>query len=188
MASMNRPQASTTPGLARLVWLTATLLVGLSAGFFFTYEASVTLGLARVSDTAYVETFQQINETVRNPAFGIVFFGSLPAIALALVAAWRTAPSAARVFLLVALALYVTGVAITGAGNVPLNNDLADVDDLSPARASAARAEFEDDWNRLNLLRALAIGASFASLTAAGLFLSARDGDSGGIAGQTGRP
>ena len=72
--------------------LLATILVGLSAGFFFTYEASVTLGLAEVSDVAYVETFQAINETVRNPAFGIVFFGSIPAMALAIAMSWTTAP------------------------------------------------------------------------------------------------
>lgn len=152
---------------SRVALVIATVLAGLSAGFFFTYEASVTLGLAEVSDVAYVETFQAINETVRNPAFGIVFFGSIPAIALAVVANWRRARPAARALLAAALPLYVMGLLITGTGNVPLNNDLAKVVDLTPEAAAIARAAFEDDWNRLNLLRSLSIAASFICLVVA---------------------
>lgn len=156
--------------LPRLALLVATVLVGLSAGFFFTYEASITLGLAEVSDVAYVQTFQSINETVRNPAFGIVFFGSIPAIALAIAMNWRRSPLFARILLCAAAPLYLLGLMITGTGNVPLNNDLADVVNTTPEAAALARAAFEDDWNRLNLLRAIAVGASFAALAAASLF------------------
>jgi len=155
--------------IPRLVLVLATVLAGLSAGFFFTYEASVTLGLADVGDEAYVETFQAINETIRNPGFGIVFFGSIPAIALAIALNWRSIPAMARAFMTAALPLYLAGVVITATGNVPLNNDLADialagVEDMAPAIAAEARADFEDDWNRLNLLRTITFGASFAAL------------------------
>ncbi len=148
----------------RLTMLIATVLAGLSAGFFFTYEASVTLGLADVSDIAYVETFQAINDTVQNPAFGIVFFGSVPAIAVAAAANWTTAPPAARMLLVAALPLYLAGLIITGTGNVPLNNDLAEITNVTPETAATARTAFEDDWNRLNLLRSVSVGASFACL------------------------
>jgi len=60
----------------------ATVLTGLSAGFFFAYESSVTRGLAEVDDLTYVQTFQAINATIKNPMFGTVFFGSLPALVL----------------------------------------------------------------------------------------------------------
>lgn len=172
----------------RLALMVATVLVGLSAGFFFTYEASVTLGLADVSDVTYVETFQAINDSIRNPAFGIVFFGSVPAIGLALAANWRTAPPIGRGLLVAALPLYLAGLMITGTGNVPLNNDLADVATLTPETAAVARAAFEDDWNRLNLVRSIAVAASFVSLAAACIMVSARDHDAGGTARQTGRP
>lgn len=159
---------------SRITLLLATFLVGLSAGFFFTYEASVTLGLAEVSDLAYVETFQAINETVRNPAFGIVFFGSIPAIALAMAMNWRSAPPVPRLLIAAALPLYLAGLIVTGVGNVPLNDDLADYGTVTPASAAQARAGFEDDWNQLNLVRALAIGSSFVALAAASVSVPAR--------------
>ena len=163
-ATMATAPAMTAPRIALMI---ATCLVGLSAGFFFTYEASVTLALSEVGDVAYVETFQAINETVRNPAFGVVFFGSIPAIATAIVLGWRTAGRIPRVLLVAALPLYLVGLLVTGTGNVPLNDDLAEYDDITPAVAARARADFEDDWNRLNLIRTLAIGTSFAMLVGA---------------------
>ena len=154
----------------RLVVAIATLLVGLSAGFFFTYEASVTLALGEVGDVTYVETFQAVNETVRNPAFGIVFFGSIPAIVLAIVLTWTDASPRRRALLIVALASYLVGIVVTGTGNVPLNDQLAASTSLTAEIAAQARREFEADWNRLNLLRSLAIGVSFVALVAAGTF------------------
>lgn len=170
----------------RMALLVATVLAGLSAGFFFTYEASVTLGLADVSDVAYVETFQAINETIRNPAFGIVFFGSIPAIALAIAANWRTATQIPRMLMASALPLYLVGLMITGTGNVPLNDDLADVETITPAFAADARADFEDDWNQLNLLRGFAVGGSFIALATASALTQPRNrADDGADARQT---
>ena len=153
----------------RVVLLVAVFLTGLSAGFFFTYEASVTRGLAEVDDSTYVATFQAINRTIRNPWFAIVFFGAVPAIAAALVGNWQ---SSAVVRWLVGggLALYLASIAITGTGNVPLNNNLAELEDINPVAAAQARNDFEADWNRLNLIRAIGVTTSFALLaTALGL-------------------
>ncbi len=174
--------------LHRLALLVATLLVGLSAGFFFAYEASVTIGLGEVGDATYVETFQSINDTVRNPAFGIVFFGSVPALVLAIAANWGIAPSAARVSLVAALALYLAGLVITATGNVPLNDDLAAMTNITPETAAMARAAFEADWNQLNLVRSIAVGASFASLAAAGLLVTPQGRDADMTDGRIGRP
>jgi len=157
---------------ARWSLLWATIVTGLYAGFFFTYEASVTIALSDVGDTTYVETFQAINDTVQNPAFGLVFFGSIPAIAVALAVNWTTIGRVPRVAMVAALVLYLAGVMVTGAGNVPLNETLASIDVTSPAVATAARADFEDDWNRLNLLRSVLIGASFIALATASLVVS----------------
>lgn len=147
------------------LWV-ATVLTGFSAGFFFAYEASVTVGLAEVGDVAYVETFQAINATIRNPAFGLVFFGAPVAVAVAVVLHWGSVSTRNRLLLGAALVLVFAGLASTGVGNVPLNERLADAE-LTPAATQAARADFEAAWNRLNLLRAVAIGASFAALAAA---------------------
>ncbi|MEZ5376119.1 MAG: anthrone oxygenase family protein [Acidimicrobiales bacterium] len=152
---------------ARLALLGAITLVGLSAGFFVAYLSSVTRGLAEVGDTAYVETFQAINASVRNPLFGLVFFGPVPALVLAIATNWAAASTPRRVLMAAALPLYLATIAITGTGNVPLNNDLAEVVVSSPEVAAAARAAFEDDWNRFNLMRTVAVVASFVSLGAA---------------------
>ena len=77
-----------------------------------------------------------------------------------------------------ALAFHLGGVAVTGNGTVPLNNDLADYTQITPTEAAGARADFEDDWNQLNLIRTVAITASFAGLaTAATLTPPSREPD-----------
>jgi uncharacterized membrane protein len=153
----------------RVTLAIATFLVGLSAGFFFTYQASVVLGLARVDDVTYVRTFQAINETIRNPWFGIVFFGSVPAIGLALLTNWQSVTAATRILIGASLILYLIGIAVTGAGNLPLNNELAEMVDVTPTLAQDARAAFEQSWNRFNLVRALSVSASLCGLIAASL-------------------
>lgn len=162
-AGIDRRPALDPSAVALLV---ATVLTGLSAGFFSTYEASVTLGLAEVGDLAYVESFQAINETIRNPAFAAVFFGSIPAVVVAIALNWARAGTVARVLLVAVLGLYLSGMAVTVTGNVPLNDDLAAVTSLTPETAAAARSAFESDWNRLNLIRSLAFGAAFVILAA----------------------
>lgn len=167
LASQAPPAAQRSAAFRRPALATAVVLVGLSAGFFFAYQASVTLGLAQVTDVTYVQSFQAINATVRNPAFAIVFFGSFIAIAVAMLLTWTTASSLSKLLMGAALVFYVAGLAITFAGHVPMNNALAQHIDVTPSVAAAARAEFEQTWNSLNLLRTLVIGASFASLTVA---------------------
>lgn len=140
----------------------AVVLSGLFAGFFLTYCASVQLGLARVDDMTYVRTFQAINETIRNPAFAVFFFGCVPAIVLALFA-HRHEERRTVVALAIGCVMCATVVAITFAGSVPLNDELATYVDPTLADAHIARAEFETTWNRLNLVRTV---CSIAGATA----------------------
>ena len=152
--------------LKPLSLIIATIATGLSAGFFFTYQASVTMGLAEVDAETYVATFQAINNTIQNPWFAIVFFGSIPAIGLALLAHCREAGSQ-RCLIAAALAAYVGVLIVTAAGNVPLNDQLAKAASGNPVGAAAARTAFEDDWNRLNLMRTLLSISSFSLLAIA---------------------
>ncbi|MFB9806905.1 hypothetical protein ACFFQF_17445 [Haladaptatus pallidirubidus] len=57
------------------------------AGFFFTYSASVVLALDKLSASVYTTMMQEINETVLNVVFGIVFFGAIvvPTVSAAVV-------------------------------------------------------------------------------------------------------
>ena len=61
----------------------AILLTGLSAGLFYAWEVSVIPGTKRVADASYIETMQHINRAIINPAFMLIFFGSLLVQALA---------------------------------------------------------------------------------------------------------
>lgn len=149
---------------ARPIHVLATTLTGLSAGFFFAYESSVIRGLADVDDVTYVATFQAINATIRNPMFGLVFFGSLPVAIAAAAINWRASDVTRRILLVAAPLLYIIGMAITFTGNVVLNNELAEVEVTSAAVATQARADFEDDWNRLDGYRSLAFLGGFVAL------------------------
>jgi len=132
----------------------ATVLTGLFAGFFLTYSASVVLGFAQVDDATYVRSFQAINATIRNAAFAVFFFGCVPSIVWALVAN-RSGGRTTKVLLGTALATCAAVVAITFAGSVPLNNELATYVELDAATAAIARQDFESTWNQLNLARSI---------------------------------
>ncbi len=129
--------------------IAARVLSGLFAGFFLTYAMSVIAGLRRVDDVTYVATFQAINETVRSPAFAVVFFGALP---VTIGAAFLHRGVDRRMLGAGAAFLFAT-MAITFVFNVPLNNELATYVDVDAASAATARADFEDSWNRWNLAR-----------------------------------
>ncbi len=139
------------------------LLAGLFAGFFYTFSISVVRGFGIVDNATYVESFQAINATIRNVAFGTVFFGLLPVLILAAVIHRKEARKNVAIRLL-AISLVVATVAITFLGNVPLNETLATVDSTNSVEAEAARADFEDVWNQLNLWRSILSFGALACL------------------------
>lgn len=160
--------ASPTARLGTAALTIATVLAGLFAGFFLTYSMSVQLGLARVDDLTYVQTFQAINATIRNAVFAVVFFGCVPAVALAAATSRRRDVRTAAM-LTAAAACLVGVVVITFVANVPLNDQLAASVDPSPAEATVARAEFESTWNRWNHARSALSVVGFGLVVVAGV-------------------
>jgi uncharacterized membrane protein len=152
----------------RLTLAAATLGSGLGAGLFYGYQVSVIRGLARLDDDGYVATFQALNDTIVNPWFGVVFIGTIPLVASALAFNWRE-PEIVKVLIASGLVLQVASLAVTAFGNIPLNNQIAEIGQVTGEAASIARADFESPWNRLHLARTLLSVASFASLAIAGL-------------------
>ena len=146
--------------------LLATLLTGLSAGLLFTWANAVTTGLARLDTFGYLKAFQQMNRTILNPVFFLVFVG--PGF-VSLVAAflYRGQSSLLFALLLVAALLYFLGVLLpTGAGNIPLNNtlDKADLAQISLQEAQSLRTQFEVRWNNFHLIRTICATLSFGLL------------------------
>ncbi|MFW6869450.1 DUF1772 domain-containing protein [Nocardioides sp. CPCC 206347] len=153
---------SETIGNTALV--TGTVAAGLIAGIFFCFSTAVMPGLAGTDDRTFVHAMQEINKAILNPVFLLLFVAPIPALAVAAF----TGPS--RIWVIAALALYVVCFGITMAGNVPLNDALLAVGQTdAPTTLKAAREAFEDPWNRLHLIRTVALVAAFGCCVGAAL-------------------
>ena len=140
----------------------ATVASGLSAGVFYTFQVSIVRALAEVDDTTYVATFQSINRTIVNPWFVSVFLGA-PVLAGAALALHWGADRSLVTTIAIGLAMQVASVAITVAGNIPLNEALDREGVVAGAAATAARTAFEGSWSRLHLARTVASVGSFVA-------------------------
>jgi len=148
------------------------VLIGLSAGFFYAWEVSVIPGNKQVDDSTYLTVMQQINRAILNPAFFMVFFGSL--FSLALATYLNVGNSTAWKWFLAATLLYLIGTfAVTALGNVPLNNwlDAQSLSDLSLPDLKAIRQRYETRWNILHTWRTVFSVLSFITALWAGFQL-----------------
>lgn len=141
-----------------MIKITILILTGtttaLTAGLFFAWSCSVTPGLARLADSAYIAAMQSMNRAIQNPLFFACFFGA--AIMLPISTYLHYGMQSIFWLLLSATILYTLGVmGVTIFGNVPMNDSLeAFVLDASTENEIAAqRARFEEPWNRLNHIR-----------------------------------
>lgn len=142
------------------------LLTGLSAGLCFTWSNAITQGIGKLDDLSYLSAFQQMNRSIVNLPFIIVFFGPffLGIINLYL---FKNTSSTIIWFLIFAIIFYFSGVVlVTIFGNVPLNNilDKTDLGTASLEDLKLLRDRFETKWNRLHLIRTISSVISFLLL------------------------
>ena len=149
-----------------LVLLLTTLLTGLTAGLCFTWTNAVTPGIGQLVDMGYLRSFQEINRTIINPTFMIVFFGPF-FLHIANVFLFKASSSTIIWMAISSATLYIIGVVlVTIFGNVPLN-ELLDKTDLALAsleELQLLRDKFEIKWNRLHLIRTITATLSFLIL------------------------
>lgn len=144
-----------------IVLIISATTTALMAGLFFAWSYSVTLGLARLSNTDYISAMQAMNRAIQNPFFFCCFFGALLMLPLSAYLYYEV-PTPIRFWLLLS-ATIVYGVGVMGVtivGNIPLNQAL-DAFDLSTASAdemARQRSQFEIPWNRLNMIRTISSG------------------------------
>jgi uncharacterized membrane protein len=139
---------------ATIVGSVGVLLLGLSAGVFFTYQNSVLPGLKPLDDRTFTASMNSMNRAILNGWFMLVYLGSALAIGAAAVVALATGePVRGLLFTASAVVYVVLVLAITGVVNVPLNNALAENED---------RAAFETRWVRFNALRVLGVVIALA--------------------------
>ncbi|MCB0665930.1 MAG: DUF1772 domain-containing protein [Saprospiraceae bacterium] len=146
-----------------IILIGSVVLTGLSAGFFYAWSVSVIPGNKRVMDLTYLETMQSINRAILNPAFFLIFFGSLVLLIIACINEYHV-NKWAFTLLLGASITYLTGtIGVTGLGNVPLNDqlDVLKIAELSSDKISSFRRHYEANWNRLHNIRTLFALTSF---------------------------
>jgi len=148
------------------IFISLILLTGLSAGLCFTWSNAVTTGIGRLDDLGYLSAFQQMNRTILNPVFFIVFFGPL-LLNLVNIYLFKNTSSTIMWLLILATTIYFLGVVlITIFGNVPLNEmlDKTDLGSASIEELRSLRETFEVKWNRLHLIRTFTSIISFLLL------------------------
>jgi uncharacterized membrane protein len=150
-----------TESLDRTVLVAATVTSGLLAGLFYAYSVSVMRGLARTADRTFVESMRQINVAILNGWFALGFVGAPLATTLALVVHLDGDDPATVAWIALALVSAFITLAVTLTVNVPLNDELASVEE---GDAGVARGRFEGRWVRWNLARTISSAAAFGFL------------------------
>ncbi|MEQ8712217.1 MAG: DUF1772 domain-containing protein [Cyclobacteriaceae bacterium] len=132
----------------------AIILTGLSAGLFYAWQVSVIPGTKKLLDATYLQSMQHINREILNPYFFLIFFGSMLMLSIS---TFQQYGNGLLFWLMLAATLtYTIGtMAVTGMGNVPLNNEL---DALQLAKLPAPdlsefRQYYETKWNVLHKIR-----------------------------------
>jgi uncharacterized membrane protein len=145
----------------------AVLGAGIVGGVFYAFSSFVMPGLQRLPAAQGVAAMHEINVTAEHPAFMMAFMGTtILALYLGVrgILDWGDREAT---LLVAGSALYLAGAfLLTVVHNVPLNNELADV---QPHAADAATRwhEYLGQWNWANHVR----GA--ASIAAAAAYLGA---------------
>lgn len=142
------------------------VLTGLSAGLCFTWSNAVTTGLGRLDSIGYLSAFQQMNRTIINPTFFIVFFGPF-FLSIINIYVFRNAPSNIKGLLIAAAIVYTVGVLlVTIFGNVPLNEllDKTTIATASTEDLQNLRATFETKWNQFHAIRTVTATIAFVLL------------------------
>jgi uncharacterized membrane protein len=147
------------------VAIAGLVAAGLQAGTYYVWACGVMPGLARTDDHTFVNALNGVNQAIVNPVFMASFLGT-PILAAAAVV---TSTPAARPWTIAGLVCAVGTVAVTIAGNVPLNNALAASTASPAADLAAARTAFEAAWVGWNVVRTLTATAAVVALGLAAL-------------------
>ena len=146
-----------------IVVIASIILTGLSAGLFYAWSVSVIPGTLRVNDSTYLETMQAINRAILNPAFFLVFFGTIVFLSIGSIYQFNTSQIAFWLMLLASITYLIGTVGVTGLGNVPLNDqlDVLKLPELSHSKLADFRHYYEANWNRLHWIRTICAVVSF---------------------------
>ena len=159
------------PSIKIVTLFSAILISGLSAGFFYAWEVSVIPGTKQISDRSYLEVMQSINRAILNPAFFVIFIGSLLLLIVSSYMQYRASVNLSFWLMLGATLTYLAGTfGVTVSGNVPMNEtlDALNLAEITTDGLKDIRISFEEKWNLLHRIRTVFAVLSFVlSLVAA---------------------
>lgn len=149
--------------------VSATLLCSLVAGFLFAFAVVAMPGIGRLDDRSFIRAFQVIDGVIQEnqPLFMFVWVGSIVALIGSAVIGFSHMDGANRAVLIAVAVVYLAGVQLpTARINIPLNNHIQthEVEQMNDQEALNARTEFEDQWNRWNVIRTVVAIAVALSL------------------------
>lgn len=148
--------------VATLAVFVATLLAGGVFGFFYSWSVTVMRGLGAGDPVSAIVSMNAVNATIVTGWFGLLFFGSPIASAVAALMAWIGGQSATAGWMALAAVAYLVGCfAVTVAVNVPMNDALARLDPRSVADAAAVWRDYAGPWTWWNHVRTAACGLAF---------------------------
>ncbi len=138
-----------------IVLILSILCTGLTAGLCFTWSNAVTPGLGKLDDLEYLKAFQEINRSIINIRFLMIFFSPVLLLYFNLILHKDENPITINVFLTAAI-VFTIGIGFTTIiKNIPLNEmlDKTNLESLTINEIKQTRAAFETPWNRWHFLR-----------------------------------
>jgi len=150
------------PTILFILTLLAALGSGLMAGLFFAFSAFIMQALGRRPAPIGIAAMQAINETILNPIFFLVFFGT--AVLSVVIAVWALLGWSewASGWRLGGALLYLIGaIGITMRCNVPLNDRLAKAV-ADSAEGATLWSHYLKVWTRWNHVRTISCTAASA--------------------------
>lgn len=167
---MTQSAVGTKQRLAFLAVGAALVLSALLAGFFYTWSFTVMNGLNAASPEVAIQAMQAMNANIRNPWFGIVFFGAPFVAFIATAMCVLSSQRGAALLTGLGFVSIIAVIAITASQHVPWNEALATVNlRQSGEQASAIWRDYADKWVPWNHARAALSLLAFLCV-AAGLF------------------
>ncbi|WP_299111519.1 DUF1772 domain-containing protein [uncultured Winogradskyella sp.] len=142
------------------------ILTGLTAGLCFTWTNAVTPGVGQLDHMGFLQAFKQMNRTIINPTFILVFFGPFISNIIIVYLKYQNPDKSFWVFV-AAASIFILGVVfVTALRNVPLNEilDKTDLTTASVEELNELRQKFETPWKQWHLVRSISSIASFALL------------------------
>ncbi len=129
--------------------LSATVL-----GILALYSHTIMPGLRKVDDPTFVKSFQAIDGQIINPIFMLQFFLPLLILGAAAYYGYKHHLVEAK-YIYVALTCYFLAVIITMAVNVPLNDGIKKLGEVTTSEAATqARSQFQEaKWLLFNHIR-----------------------------------